>query len=133
MNYTEITTIEAVHAAIKTDINCLPDVSMLPTDEAKDTINSILFKRMIKAINMNDDGTFWKPNWFDGSKKIQPWHEIEASAEQPGGFAFSCSHYVGWSTSAFVGSRLCFRDVERYRHALKYFKQLFLADTLILE
>ncbi len=133
MKYKEITTIEAVHAALKLDMKCLADVSMLPADEAKDTINSILYKRMIKAINLDDDGSVYEPNWNDGSRKIQGWHEIQASDEQPGGFAFSLSSCADWRSNTAVGSRLLFRDTPRYWHALEHFKPLFIADTLILK
>lgn len=133
MKYTEITDQNLVCAQLKIDAKCLPNTDGLPPEEAKDVINSLNFKRMIRAINSDEDGTIWEPNWYDKTqRKYQAWVEIEASADKPGGFAFSPSCYGRWNTVTDVGSRLCFRDPDRFRHALKYFENLFLEDYLIL-
>jgi hypothetical protein len=133
MNFKEITSNELVHKQLGLDINLLPDVSKLPADEAQDTINSLLHKRMIKAINMDDDGTPWEPNYNDGSDHIEPWFGVESSDEKPGGFAFVVSLYAYWNTRTHCGSRLCFRDTERYEHALEHFRDSFLKTYLILK
>lgn len=134
MKYKSITTLAAVHAALNLDeTTSLPNTSGMPEDEAKDCINSILYKRMVRAINQDDDGKDWEPNYHTGETGVQPYHVVSASEERPGGFAFSRSSCVFWLSDACVGSRHCFRDMARYHHALKHFPQLFLETQLILK
>src|SRR5262245_48682920 len=117
MKYKTITTLAAIHAALKLDEKTsLPDTSMMPEVEAKDTINSILYKRMVRAINQDDDGNDWEPNYHTGETGVQPYHSVKASKDHPGGFAFSRSLCGNWDSHTSVGSRHCFRDSTRYRH-----------------
>lgn len=133
MNFKEITTWDLVHKKLGIDPNNLPDVSKLPADEAQDTINSLLHKRMVKAINMDDDGKAWEPDYRGEEDHIEPWLGVEASDEKPGGFAFGVARYGRWGTITGCGSRLCFRDTERYEHALEHFGDSFLKTYLILK
>lgn len=134
MNYTEITSMELVHSKLGLSADQkLPDVSEMDPAEAKDTTNSIMMKRMVKALNMDDDGTVWEPDYTDGSSKFYPWFDVDASKDKPGGFGFSYSYYGRWTADTSVGSRLCFKDLARLEHAKKYFEQLYVETLLILK
>lgn len=131
MHYTEIKDYPTICAAIGEDVNVLPGIFGLSEREAKHTIKHFKFNRMVRAMNLNEDGTIWEPNWSTRQEKIQPWFEIKADKERPGGFAFSDSCCDFWDSIADVGSRHCFQDYERYRHALKHFEDMFLDEYLI--
>jgi len=136
MSYEKITTIEEAYAINKQDMSCLPDVSMLPADEAQDTINSLNLKRVIRALNTDQEtGEVWKPNYHKRplESKYFAWGEVQASEEQPGGFAFSYSYYDYWVTIASVGSRLCLKDSGRVMHLHKHFGDLLVKCHLIIE
>lgn len=135
MNFTEITTREAVYQVNKQELTCLPDVSMLPKDEADDVINSLELKRVIRALNTDPaTGKVWKPNWNDRSTyKYSIGFLPEASDEKPGGFGFLDAYYASWYTRAIAGSRLCLESADRVYHIFEHFPDLLTKCYLIIE
>ena len=80
----------------------------------------------------------WKPNWADTDEcKFYPWFYIEVSEVQTEGVlrrvcrAFvRASAYAAATTTAYIGSRLCFHDRETARYAGRTFTDLY-AQILI--
>lgn len=134
MEYTEITDYKTACQNIGEDPDNLPDVSKLSEEEGKDVINTVMLKRVIRALNKDPKtGKIWEPNWNDhGEYKYSPWLEVEASADKPGGFGFSRSLYVLWSSYSYAGSRLCLSSSDKVLHLIKHFKDLLIATYLIL-
>lgn len=134
MNYKNIKTYEDACKVNKQDPNQLPDVSMLSADEAKDVITTLKVKRIVRALNTDQEtGKVWEPNWNDRSQyKYSPWVEVEASSEKPGGFGFSVSYFVLWLTDASAGSRLCMDESAKVMHLHEYFKDLLIEYYLII-
>lgn len=134
MNTIEIKTYEDACQVNKQDPNNLPNVSDLSGDEAKDVINDFKLKRIIRALNTDQEtGRVWKPNWNDGSTKYFPWFEVDASDEKPGGFGFSETDYDNWITDASVGSRLALESSEKVYHLQEHFRELLIECYLIVE
>lgn len=80
----------------------------------------------------------WKPNWADTDEyKFYPWFYIEVSEVQTegtngasAGLSFAITNCAATTTSAYVGSRLCFHDRETARYAGRTFTDLY-AQILI--
>ncbi len=129
MKFNEITTYEAVCAVNKQDPNLLPDVSMLSPAEAKSVINSLKLERVIKAINTQEDGTVWEPDWSNRSQpKYFMWFEVNTS-----GAGFDYSGYGRWRTDTYGGSRLCLESAEKVKHVQKHFEALLIECYLIIK
>ena len=89
---------------------------------------------IVEAINTDETGKVWEPNWNDSNEiKYTSYHLVEASDDQPGGFAFSRSRYVTWYTLTSAGARLCFDTREKVAHYQKYFEPIILRQQLILK
>lgn len=70
----------------------------------------------------------WKPDWNNTSQaKWVPWFYIEPNQEEgatSAGLA-AASYRVPASTSAYFGSRLCFKDARVARYAAQQFTELY--------
>lgn len=70
----------------------------------------------------------WKPDWNNTSQaKWVPWFYIEPNQEEgatTAGLA-SAPYRVPASTSAYFGSRLCFKDARVARYAAQQFTELY--------
>lgn len=135
MTYKDITSYELACQINKQDPNNLPDVSKLDPAEGEDVINSLKLKRIIRALNTDQEtGKVWEPNWSDkNQRKYTPWVEVKASAEQPGGFAFSYSYFDYWCAFACSGSRLCLESSDRVMHLYEHFNDLMVKCYLIIK
>jgi hypothetical protein len=122
--FKEITSYEAACVAIKEDPNNLPIVSHLSKEEGEDIINNTMLKRIVKAVNLNDDGSVYKANYVDGSTKYEMGFGISATKAKPSGVGFSCSFYDDWGSVTRCGSRLAFRSLDRLQHVQEHFKPL---------
>lgn len=131
MNFKDIKDYVGICAAIKEDPAVFPIVDHLPEIEAKDVVNSFIYKRMVRAMNVQPDGSIWEPNYYTKETKIEPWLEVEADAERAGGFGFSSSDLDFWIT--LTGARRCFQSVERFRYAFKTFPEMFKHEYLIIK
>jgi hypothetical protein len=139
-DYKSVTSLEAAYAVNKQDFAKRPTIEQYKAighteEEAEDALVTLDFKRVIRALNTDQTtGKVWEPNWNDHNEyKYGPWRGIEADDEHTGGFAFSGSHYVGWYTLTFVGSRLLLQDSERVYHMNEHFEDLQLKYFLILK
>lgn len=133
MNYENIKTWEDACKVRNIDPTKLPDVSMIPVNLQKYIIAQYKLAVITEAINTDDNGKVWKPNWNDGKHKYFPWFEVEADDEHPAGVGFSNSDCDGWRASTYVGSRLCFDTSKKVYHIEKYFQELHLDQQLIRE
>jgi hypothetical protein len=133
MNFKDIKDYNGVCAALGLDPQQLPVVNHLAEDEAKDVINDFMYKRMVRAINLQEDGMVWEPNYYNRELKIEPWLEVACDEQRPGGFGFSNSSSDDWRTGTDAGARRCFKDVPRFRHAFETFPDLFLHQYLIVK
>lgn len=109
----------------------LPDFSFWPErhrDYAQADYQSVF---IVEAINTNDDGKLWVPNYTDGSTKFYVYQEVKADSERPGGFGFLGAYFDGWHASASAGSRLAFETSEKAEHFIKYFEDLRIRRYLI--
>lgn len=133
MNFKDIKNYAGICAAIKEDPAVFPIVDHLPEIEAKDVVNSFMYKRMVRAMNVQPDGSIWEPDYHIKDRKIEPWLEVEADAEHPGGFGFSRSDDVTWLADTYAGAHRCFQSVERFRHAFETFPEMFKHEYLIIK
>lgn len=134
MSYKKITSYEIACEVNKQDPKQLPDVSNLPKDEADDVINSLMLKRIVKALNTDQEtGKVWKPDYFNHNDKYCAWPEIKASKAKPGGFGFSRSYFDCTYTHTHVGSRLSLESSEKVMHLYEHFEELLIKCLLILE
>jgi len=69
----------------------------------------------------------WKPDWNDTKQdKYAPWFWIKPRPGQTSaGLAFAHTRDAPSYTSAYVGSRLCFKDVRTARYAANQFTDLY--------
>lgn len=134
MNYQNIKTWEdacKVHGINPTQ---LPEVSMIPKKFQDWIINTYKMGIITEAINTDENGKVWIPNWNDSNEyKYFPWFEIKATKAKPSGVGFSRSNYGDWRTGTDVGSRLCFDSSSKVNHVQKYFEDIFIEMFLIKE
>jgi len=105
----------------------LPDVSMLPQEHQKSIIANYKLIIIISALNEG-----WKPNWANtDQKKWYSWFEYNRGG-CASGFGFSYTACDDWSTSATVGSRLCFKTEELAKYVGKQFLDIY-NDYIILK
>lgn len=134
MNYQNIKTWEdacKVHGINPTQ---LPEVSMIPNKFKDWIINMYKMGVITEAINTDENGEIWIPNWNDSNElKYFPWFKIKATKTKPLGVGFSRSLCVYWYADAVCGSRLCFDDSNKVAHVQKYFKDIFIEMFLIKE
>lgn len=131
--YTEILSYEKACEVNKQDPNQKPIVDHLDKEEAADVINNFELKRIVRAVNKNDDGTDWKVNYRDGSDKYTMVFGVKITEDKPSGVGFSFSGYGYWRTITCCGSRLEFRDYDRMKHVQNNFQPLLEKVYLILE
>ena len=131
--YTDYTSYEVACEAIKEDPNNLPDVSKLSKEEGEHLINSLKLNRVIKAVNLNPDGTPWRPDYRGNSRNYEMGFGIEATEDKPSGVGFSRSGYDVWASGTFCGSRLVFRDVQRLQFVQEHYKPLLEKVYLFLD
>jgi hypothetical protein len=131
--FKEIISYEVACAAIKEDPNNLPIVSHLSKEEGEDIINNTILKRIVKAVNLNDDGSVYKANYVDGSTKYEMGFGINATKDKPSGVGLSGSGFVYWRSFTVCGSRLAFRSLDRLKHVQEHFQPLLEKVFLILD
>ena len=132
MNYQNIKTWEDACKVHNVDPTKLPDVSMLPAKFQNWIINTYKMGIITEAINTDEKGKIWIPNWNDSNQvKYFPWFEIKATKSKPSGVGFSDSRYGHWHTDATVSSRLCFSTREKVYHVQEHFKDIFIEMFLI--
>lgn len=131
--YTEILSYEKACEVNKQDPNQKPIIDHLDKEEAADVINNFELKRIVRAVNKNEDGTDWKPNYRDGSDKYTMYFGVKTTEDKPSGVGFSHSDYAHWYTCTICGSRLEFRDYDRMKHVQNNFQPLLEKVYLILD
>jgi hypothetical protein len=124
--YTNIKTFEDACKVLNLDPSTtLPDVSMLPEIHQKAITAHCKLVLIAQALNLNQDGSQWKPDWDDDDQfKYYPWFVMGSS-----GFRFI--DYVLYYGSSDAGSRLCFRDSEVAQYAGEQFQELY-SDYFLL-
>ena len=96
----------------------LPGVSMLPEKHQKAIISHYKLITITEALNEG-----WVPDWANKSEyKWFPWWYVGAANA---GLAYAAAYGVASLTSAYVGSRLCFKSQELARYAADQFKDLY--------
>jgi hypothetical protein len=133
MNFKDIKDYDGICAAIKEDPKVFPIVDNMSEAEGRDVVNSFMYKRMVRAMNVQPDGSIWEPNYYTKDEKIEPWLEVEADEQRPGGFGFSRSGNAFWLTDTFAGARRAFQSSERFRHAFETFPEMFKHEYLIIK
>jgi len=133
MNFKDIKDYAGICAAIKEDPNVFPIVENLPEAEGRDVVNSFMYKRMVRAMNVQPDGTIWEPNYYTRDLKIEPWLEVAADEQRPGGFGFSYSNHDLWHSDTIAGARRAFHSVACFRHAFETFPEMFKQEYLIIK
>ena len=106
---------------------------MIPVNLQKYIMAQYKLAVITEAINTDENGKVWQPNWSDGNRKYSLWFEVDADEEHPAGVGFSHTYYVDWDADAAVSSRLCFDTSEKVYHIEKYFEELHLDQQLIRE
>lgn len=72
------------------------------------------------ALNMQEDGTTWNPDWSNNSQyKYYPYFEYKS------GFGFSLTTCDYWCACTCAGSRLCFKSRELAEYAGKQFEAIY--------
>lgn len=130
MDYKNIKTVEDAYKATGRDYSKRMDVSMLPERDQQHMLNNYDLKVVVEAINLNDDGTAWKRNFFKKETAYNPWFEVKATEKNPGGVGFSVSSCADWRTYSAAGSRLCFKDYERWDYCVHQFESLWLTEHI---
>lgn len=132
MNYQNIKTWEDACKVHGVNPIQLPDVSMIPKKFQDWIINTYKMGVITEAINTNEKGKVWIPNWNNSDEvKYFPWFEIKATKAKPSGVGFSGSNCDFWHSGAHVGSRLAFDSRDKVRHVQEYFKDVFIEMFLI--
>lgn len=131
--YKEILSYEKACEVNKQDPNQKPIVDHLDKEEASDVINNFELKRIVRAVNKNDDGTDWKFNYRDGSDKFTMYFGVKTTEAKPSGVGFSYSYCDDWRSYTYCGSRLEFRDYDRMKHVQDNFQPLLEKVYLILD
>lgn len=132
-DYKTLSSIEDCYRATGRTPGAKPIVDHLPEVDRVHTTNRYDRLVITEAINLNEDGTVWLPDYTDGIAKIDPWFEIKATKEKPHGIGFSDSGYVDWLSHSDAGARLCFRDTPRWRFAINTFPDVFKEDIIGLD
>jgi hypothetical protein len=116
--YTEIKTFEDACKVLNLDANTvIPDFSLFPAEDQEAMKAHAKLIIIAKAINGD-----WTPDWTDSSQwKYYPWFEMGSSS----GVGFSCIGCDAWLTYSFVGSRLCFENMEKAKYVGKQFQELY--------
>jgi hypothetical protein len=130
MSTTEkIKTFEDACEALKLDAEkVIPDFSFYPEEDREAMIAHAKLVIINKALNMQDDGTIWTPDWTNGKfDKYYPWFDMRSSSV--GGFSYD--DYDSWDTGTIVGSRLCYSSSEVAEYAGTQFKDLYEAYFVI--
>lgn len=119
--YNQIKTVEAAFAALKMDINTVPDVSCWPETMRQHKIVEFKLQMVIAAINGD-----WVPNWNDTTeKKYGPWWLVQKDKLRASGSGLSFRDAGYGATVAGVGPRLVFQTREQVYHAAEHFKALY--------
>ena len=84
----------------------LPDVSKVPAIHQAAVLSAT--KLFLLADEINEGHEFDWNNWKE--RKWSPWFDMEVDEENPTGFRFLDSDFVGVGTDTAGGSRLCFRS-----------------------
>ena len=134
MKYKTIKTFEDACVLKGYNPETLPNVSMLPEKFQKWITNTYKLGVITEAINTDENGKVWEPNYNDHSEyKYFPWFEVDADEENPAGVGFSYSFYDYWRTHTRVGSRLCFDSRDKVNHVQEHFEELYKEYLLILK
>jgi hypothetical protein len=125
----KIKTFEDACEALNLDATkVIPDFSAFPEEDREAMIAHAKLVIINKALNMQDDGTIWTPDWTNGKfDKYYPWFKMGSSSV--GGF--SCGVCAYWISTTTVGSRLCFSSSELAEYAGTQFKDLYEAYFVI--
>ena len=105
----------------------LPDFSNAPARLRNALTAHYKLCIIVQAINKNDDGTQWEPDWTDTNQpKYVPRFKYDVKKSR---FVFWYTNYVfdyGCDTaSAAVGSCLCFRRMTDADYAAQKFEKLY--------
>lgn len=86
-----------------------------------DEIAYKILKVATRAINREDnDGKDWVPDWQDSDEqKWQAWWDLEKDKNNPSGFRFDASCYVG--TFTVTPARLCCKTEAGLKHSADKF------------
>lgn len=132
MSFKQIKTWEAACKKLGINTKKLPSVSQIPEEFRNWIINTYKIGIIIKALNTDEQGNTWEPDWNDSNQpKYNAWFGIKATKKNPAGVGFSRSDYDRWFSRTHVGSRLCFQSSDRVEHAQKYFKKIFIETHII--
>ncbi|MGV8094486.1 MAG: hypothetical protein AB2L24_21745 [Mangrovibacterium sp.] len=110
---------------LKTVEDCCRKLGVDPASlvNENDTPDEIAYKSLkivIRAINTNEKGVIWEPDWNNtDQRKWWPWFNLSS------GFGFSCSDCSYDNTHTSVGSRLCFESEEKSNYAATQFSELY--------
>jgi len=134
MNYKEITTWELVckEAAISPE---LPNFSALPLGLEKYMTACYMRAIITRVINGCDQkGKIWKPDYSNRQEaKYELWVWPDTGKQYPSGFGFANTLFDYSYTHTCSGARLVFQSVEKKKHALKYFEQVFINHLHYIE
>jgi hypothetical protein len=75
-----------------------------------------------RAINTDENGKVWQPDWTDGKPKwaLRVW--IAGTKDKPSGGRFVDADFDCWDSDSDVGSLLVFPTIEQLEHFYKTFK-----------
>ncbi|HXU28135.1 MAG TPA: hypothetical protein VN698_12970 [Bacteroidia bacterium] len=122
--YEDLTTPEAAFKRAGEDFSKLPSFDQYPEWYRPRAESDYVLHVWAKAINTNEDGTVWEPDFTDGTWKPFAAFAIAPTADKPRGGRFSDTGYGSWYSDSFVGSRLMFDTTEKVaffqEHAEKY-------------
>jgi hypothetical protein len=98
----------------------LPIVEHLPKKYRQSIIAH--YKLMVITSALNEG---WEPNFLDWNEwKYWNWFYLEAAGASAG-FASASTSYAASHTSAYIGSRLCFKTRELATYAREQFRDLY--------
>ncbi|MDQ6477829.1 hypothetical protein [Dyadobacter sp. LHD-138] len=121
-NYESIQSLEDAYKATKFDPTI--DLFQNPSTDRQIAANSFTNATVLtEAINQNDDGSKWIPDFDTYEDKYEIWWRMRSEAAGGPGFSyhdFSC----GYSRSC-VGARLVFRSRARAKYAATTFPHIF--------
>ena len=82
-------------------------------------INGLMIETCIEAVNTDESGNRWNPNWFDaGEKKWYIWFERGLE-----GFAVGDCFFD--DCDAILGASYFYSNEEKAKHGVKYFKKYY--------
>lgn len=126
LDWKEITTWEKACEKTGRDPKVLPDVSMIEPGMQKYMIAAYKLPIVFEAINTDENGKIYRPNYYDGSWKYFSYHQPKKS-----GGGFSLSYYDDWSSDSRVGSRLETNSADKIYHINEHFEDLWIDFKLI--